>query len=491
MRRACYWRIAITDAVNFIHDVYLQDWDAVACVWHGVETGRKARSGEARRAPAQRGKQDMTQTGEVAISPAVQASNALTARWAECLGEHDFVCSGAGLWPLLGLLATAADEAAAAELSAALGRPADTAGRDALELIDLLATGISTTAALGLWKRKLIELHDEWASQLPDGIVGTLTDQAALDRWAAEKTGGLIDQFPLQIQAGTALVLASALAAKVKWREPFDVEPRHARSRKPAPADRQSLSRSSFDLSIVSVLDDTVTRVVVEGAGDVDVHLLIGGRMPPADVLAAGLRELAGQAQIQPAADLRAGAGFAVQRIVSDTPQDIVQLSLPSFEIKVRHDLMENADLFGFRSLTDPVVSHLPKLSPDPLYIAEGAQSVLARFFAEGFEAAAVTAFGLRVTGVPSSEHQVNLLELRLNRPFGFIAVHRRSRLAVVAGWVSSVFDTTAEDEDDWDEVDLEVVGEAADESPFSDNVAPQQLRHNSGIDDYGYSDYR
>ncbi len=46
-----------------------------------------------------------------------------------------------------------------------------------------------------------------------------------------------------------------------------------------------------------AVLDGTVTRVVVEGDGDVDVHLLIGEQQP-AEVLAAGLRELSGEAQV-------------------------------------------------------------------------------------------------------------------------------------------------------------------------------------------------
>ncbi len=134
------------------------------------------------------------------------------------MGSEDFALSGAGLWPLLALLASAADEQARAELAAALGRPADSAQQDALELIDVLRTGVSTTAALGLWTRKDIPLHAEWASGLPEGVVRALTDQAALDRWASEETDGLINKFPLEITPATALVLASALAARVKWR---------------------------------------------------------------------------------------------------------------------------------------------------------------------------------------------------------------------------------------------------------------------------------
>ena len=374
------------------------------------------------------------------ISPAVQAANTLTARWCTRLGADDFVLSGAGLWPLLALLASAADEQAGAELAAALGRPVDTAQQEALELIDVLRTGISTTAALGLWTREGTPLREGWASGLPQGVVRTLTDQAALDQWASAETDGLIEKFPLQLTPAIVLVLASALAARVKWRTPFEGYPRD-RNWESAQPDQQQLSRTTYDLGIAAVLDDTVTRVVVEGDGDVDVHLLLGEQQP-AEVLAVGLRELSGEAQVLPASDLDGdGPGLTVRRVPSSHPNDMVCLALPSFEITAKHDLMNNVDLFGLRSLSESDTSHLPLLSPVPLFVSEGVQDVLARFFAEGFEAAAVTAFGIAVgSAMPRERYEITLVDVTFDRPFGFIAVHRPSRLAVVAGWVSSPF---------------------------------------------------
>jgi serine protease inhibitor len=379
------------------------------------------------------------------ISPAVRAANTLTARWCTRLGAEDFVLSGAGLWPLLALLASAADETARAELAAALGRPADTAQQEALELIDVLRSGESTTAALGLWTAEGIPLHSDWASGLPEGVVGTLTDQAALDQWASDQTGGLIDKFPLEIKPDTALILASALAARVKWRTPFEGCPRNERLSWDAPGEpgEQWLSRRTYDLGIAAVLDGTVTRVVVEGDGDVDVHLLLGEQQS-AEVLAVGLRELSGEAEVRLAVDLDGGGpGFTVEREPSVYPEDIVRLGLPSFEITAKHDLMNNVDLFGLRSLIDPDVSHLTLLSPVPLSVSAGAQSVLARFFAEGFEAAAVTAFSAIATGgMPKVRYEITRVDVTFDRPFGFIAVHRPSRLAIAAGWVSSPFES-------------------------------------------------
>jgi len=41
----------------------------------------------------------------------------------------------------------------------------------------------------------------------------------------------------------------------------------------------------------------------------------------------------------------------------------------------------------------------------------------------------------------PDEPYEVTFVEAIFDRPFGFIAVHRPSRLAVVAGWVSSPFE--------------------------------------------------
>ena len=404
-----------------------------------------------------------------ATSPAVQAANTLTERWCSRLGGEDYALSGAGLWPLLALLASAADEPAAVELAAALGRPAGGAQQEALEIIELLRGGQSTSAALGIWTRKDVPLDELWASPLPDGVVGPLTNQAALDRWADEQTGGLIEKFPLDIDDETLLVLASALTARVRWRTPFEGSPRGGGelgvspeagltleeeagltleelelvSDDPGPADQQLLSRTTSDLSIAAVLDDVVTRVVVEGDGDVDVHLLLGGEQSSAEVLGAGLRELSGQAQVLAAVDAgdRGGPGLTVERRQSIDPEDILRLTLPSFEIRTKHDLLDHPDLFGLGLLTDTSTSHLPRLSPVPLAISDGAQDVLARFFAEGFEAAAVTAFGASPgSEFPEDFYDVTYARVVFDRPFGFLAVHRPSRLVVVAGWVKSPF---------------------------------------------------
>ncbi len=140
------------------------------------------------------------------------------------LAQHDAgsVCSPLGVWLLLAACASAAG----GEDRRSLGCPAD-------EAAELLAAFMATPppglkAALALW----VSVRDagqevrDWARSLPSALeTGAIPTQEEADAWAKRTTDGLIDRFPMQIDARTRLVLASALATKVSWSVPLDVVP--------------------------------------------------------------------------------------------------------------------------------------------------------------------------------------------------------------------------------------------------------------------------
>ncbi|MFF4426229.1 serpin family protein [Streptomyces sp. NPDC001549] len=103
------------------------------------------------------------------------------------------------------------------------------------------------------------------------------------------------------------------------------------------------------------------------------------------------------------------------------------------------HDLLDHAGLFGPGTASDDSFAHFPGISSEPLAIGSARQSAMARFHATGFEAAAVTAVAARPGGAapPRVQHRVRRAEVRFDRPFGFLAVHRASRLVLAAGWVT------------------------------------------------------
>ena len=341
----------------------------------------------------------------------------LTARWIENLrGEGSTVVSGLGVQPLLAILAELADDPARTELAEAAG------GRYG----GLLQTP-ELRMALGLWTRPEIELQPGVDRFLPPDVRGTLTDQAALDAWVVEHTDGLVRRMPIELNPDVLLVLASALALRTKWALPFTEYPR---------GERRWLSRTDYDLDTVRVFESPagpLTVVTVVGTGEFDVRL-VAGEAGRGAVLAAAL-ELSGDGVSGSELLARGRSAPALEVIESMSPVPSVILSLPYFEVDAEHDLLEHPEVFGLRAAMDNSQGHFPGLSPQPLAVDQAKQAVMARFSATGFEAAAVTAMAMAAGSAPTPGAKALLISLE--RPFGFIALHRPTGVPVVAGWVN------------------------------------------------------
>ncbi|MGW1345056.1 serpin family protein [Kribbella sp. NPDC002412] len=376
----------------------------------------------------------------------VRAVNDLTARWARELPQGNTVVSGLGLWPLLAILATAADEPGRAELAAAAGVDASAGSQQALELVRAIDGSDDLHAALGVWVSEQLKLAESFDSVMPAPLVGALTgnasvDKPKLDAWAAEHTNNLIREMPIEVTPDLMLVLASALSLKTTWVTPFKEMVRRFYDGPWSGGSWHWLERVDDDLDAVRRYED-LTVITVTGDADVDVLLGVGqAGAEQADVLTALLQA---QGEGVPGSRLidqgEPGGEVAPGVKVGQTtaPRPDLKLSLPSFNVETEHDLLELRELFGLSAVTtDPGGhGHFSAISPTPLAVGQAKQKVLARFFATGFEAAAVTAVGLMRTAMPTN--QARRLEVTLDRPFGFVAVLRESRLPIVAGWVET-----------------------------------------------------
>ena len=376
----------------------------------------------------------------------VRAVNDLTTRWARELPAGNTVVSGLGLWPLLAILATAADEPGRAELAGAAGVDAATGSRDALALIQAIDGSADLHAALGVWVSEHLKLAESFDSVMPAPLVGMLTGQSAVDKpkldaWAAQHTNDLIREMPLEITPDLMLVLASALSLKTTWVRPFTEQIRRIHDGQWA-GSWHWLERVDGDLDAVRRYDD-LTVITVRGDADVDVLLGVGSG-GQTDVL-AGLLDAAARPgdgvpgsrlieQADPGAEV--SPGVKVGQTTALRPD--LKLALPSFNVEAEHDLLALRELFGLSAVTtDPGErGHFSAISPMPLAVGQAKQKVLARFFATGFEAAAVTSMALMRASMPT--RQARRLDVALDGPFAFTAVLRESRLPIVAGWVAT-----------------------------------------------------
>jgi hypothetical protein len=354
-------------------------------------------------------------------SVVVDGVTELTTRWARRLPHGNTVASGLGLWPLLAILAKSADEPGRSELAAAVGSESPSiTGSEDLKM------------ALGLWVSEQLKLAETFGEVTGDApLLGTLRgdparDKRMLDAWVSEHTDGLIREMPLEVTPDLMLVLASALVLRTRWVKPFT---EHA----------GRLTRVDDDLDTVR-FHDRLTVVTVHGAGDVDVRLGVGAPEARREDVLAGLLAADPRRGTPGARLLDADPGTEVAPAVTVTTtsshEPDVQLSLPSFEVTAEHDLLENADLFGLETVSSPPgeTGHFSSISPEPLRVSQARQVVMARFFAEGFEASAVTAIGMVRAAFITPEQR--RLSVDIDRPFAFAAFHRPTNLPIVVGWI-------------------------------------------------------
>ncbi|MDT0321010.1 serpin family protein [Streptomyces millisiae] len=379
----------------------------------------------------------------------VGAVNGLTARWAATT-EGGTVCSAVGVWPLLAYLADGAAGAARTELAEALGVAADQAATAASELLGALDAVPGLDSALGLWTHDTMRLREDWRAKLPAGTHGTFGDnldaaQETLDAWAAERTGGLVERLPVKLTRGARMVLASALALRTDWQQPFTetlVRPETGPWRK---RDLLGLCRRSArpeDVEVAETPDGLVTGLGVHGDNGIDVHLVLGEeRMTPGQVLTAGIGMVTGTRTTTDGGRLpvgHTGPGLRVEREPAGTPEPrTLDVRTVAYEVRADHDLLKRHALFGLTTARGGRRGHFPGVSESPLAIGAARQSALARFGARGFHAAAVTAIMAMPGSAPRHHHETTVVRVSLDRPFGFLAVHRESRLILVAGWVT------------------------------------------------------
>lgn len=391
-----------------------------------------------------------TPAGRRAGDGVVRAVNGLTARWAATT-PGGTVFSAAGVWPLLAFLADGAAGPARAELAGALGVPAERAAGTARELLGALGSVAGLDAALGLWTHHGLTLREEWRAGLPAGTHGMFGDdlvtaQERLDAWTAERTGGLVERMPVTLDREARMVLASALALGTTWRQPFQELPLRPDSGPWQDRTLRGLYRRSVRpdrVGVTGTQDGFVTALTVPGDNGVDVHLVLGEeRMTPGQVLTAAVAvverslPLTGGGRL-PYGHVGPGLHVEQQPAVEPAPTTL-DVRTVAFEVRADHDLPALAGLFGLTTATDTRHGHFPGISAFPLAVGAGRQSALAQFGPLGFRAAAVTAvMPAAGSGPPRYRYETTVVRVAFDRPFGFLAVDRESRLVLVAGWVS------------------------------------------------------
>jgi len=352
----------------------------------------------------------------------------LIARYAgtfhEVIGDGHHVASPLGAWLLLALCAPATDGAQADALADVLGGGADEVAAVAAEM--LAAPHPLVAAAAAVWGEPGAA-GERWLAGLPPAVArGDIPGQDDLDRWARDHTFGLIEKFPLNVDAADYLLLASALATKVSWDRPFDLAPGSALGESsPWARDLRHVLRSPNDPGHTAFITTTPR------AGDVAVHvgharggLLVASVIAAADVSSADVLAAAHAIGIACArgeplprralSGLPEGDGPLWS--VRDEPSagklgERCVAILPAWSATDNYDLSDPR--LGFAAAARALGGG------DPW---EARQAATASYSRTGFEAAAVTAMAAMMAMMPR-RGVLRTVELRFGHPYAVVAV--------------------------------------------------------------------
>ena len=335
---------------------------------------------------------------------AAQAVRTYAATTRSALGTAESpVISYAGLWLLLASLAPVA----ATETDEILGLNRADARATALRLLE--APHPTIGAAVAGWLRPGVQL----TKGLPV-VLDPLPEQAGLDAWAEENTRGLIKEFPLEIDAQTLIVLASALVVTPRWSEPLDHD-----------GDGLLLLESGFQAVVETEAAGPVAVACPPSEDGISVYSVIAPDGVAAEDVWRAAEEVVRRID---AGEIRnhtfdpdgetPGHAWTVEEItvLGGAPSDRWRSHLPEWSAEDRHDLSAAP---GVAEIARGVMAAVEEESE-----AACVQKAVASYNSEGFEAAAVTGMMVRAAAAPR-ETKVRQIDLRFDRPHAVVAVAR------------------------------------------------------------------
>lgn len=318
-----------------------------------------------------------------------------------------------GLWLLLARFAPVATGKNSARLAEVLGVSCADAAVLAADLLD--APHPTIAVALGAWSRSQV------AATLPVAL-DELPDQVGLDRWASERTRGLIERFPLQVDELTELVLATALVLQPRWTTELGAD---------------GNGRLVLDGGLQTIVDThaaglvAVAKPFTEDGVDV-VSVIAAPGVSPTDMwrgvdeVIAKLNEGALWHGESPGGSPADGHAWTVR----ETTETFIQWDAPG-----EGDYLWRSHLPRWDAAVESALTAAPGVAEIAASLREAVpgldgpiecvQAATAAYDENGFEAAAVTAFAM-ATGAPQFvERTIHRVEVNFDRPHAVVAVAR------------------------------------------------------------------
>lgn len=354
--------------------------------------------------------------------------------------EKNFIASPLGAWLLMAIIAGSNEDGYTKQERAEISAILQTSIPHAYSLAnELLATHNDEIAsAVGSWFSPTGLIHEEalaWINSLKNNNVidysATLPSESELNDWTAEKTLGIMKEFPGQISEQTQLLISTVLATKISWKHFFNVVPNTLDT-----WDTQEVLQAPqehYQKLVASSSGDILgMHATTSSEGGLTVISLIGPEtitlpalMNEAHQIAINYVKDGSYPSVSPA-DIDLVGDFWKTVITQETGYNIQEnvyiTSLPAWDAESTHDL-QDPTLF-LNKTVNPLAN---ALDTEDVKIQQAAK---AAFNTNGFEAAAVTFAIFGSASMAQKETRtVYTTHINFNKPYVVVAIanHQRS----------------------------------------------------------------
>ena len=313
--------------------------------------------------------------------------------------KENYIASPLGSWLLLATLAGSTDfsdhPAHKNKIETLLGFTLP----ESLAIAKLILQAEGMETAVGAWFRSsYVDRVPQLKKWLDTDTVAEkdseIPSQDWLDAWASKLTHGLITKFPIDVDEDTFFVLANVLYTKFNWRTPFDVtevEPENSFwNQQSLLTDRDGVRfYNSVDGIIISHwkhAEDSQSVVSVVSENNLDDLTLLSYAQQVINNELTPIR----------ISDLPEKLDWVTVTTFQSSGGDQTVAVLPAWEAENKHDL-------DVPELAWDANAEVLAEGMDEEYEIKVSQTVVAKYGRKGFEAAAVTAFGMmRAAGMPT-----------------------------------------------------------------------------------------
>lgn len=275
---------------------------------------------------------------------------------------------------------------------------------DADSIIDiqnkLKANGLKIANAAFVKKdTKLRDGYQQVLRNVYDGELFELKSAEAINKWVAEKTGGIIDRVLEQIDPQILLVLANVVAMDMKWQYPFNS----------AVTYKEVFHAPMGDVQI-DFMHQTYENTSIRYKKTRGVQML---KLPYKDSNMYMLLALPAEGQsVQDLAKEISNEGLAYFDYMS-IPDGNVNLSLPKFDITDTRVLNDYLDRLGVKKVFTEL-AQLGNISEDDVMLSSVLQKARIQVDEDGTKAAAVTVIMAAGAMLPYVEE----IDMTMDRPF-------------------------------------------------------------------------